>query len=239
VNAAERVEAVLASYPTALSFDHAILIAAAEAAGSPLDPRQPDDAAVLLHAEGLLQQGLTVLRALARARIAAEAPALNLHTRDHGAIRAAAEPSLDDLLRHPRFQRLADRVFRTSRPSRADGTDLVLFERHQVGPHAIELWGPPAAIRQQPTPSTSPAGQLIGTCLRCGGGVGDRDLTVGYHTSSGWKYSGHGLPDAKAALLAKYFLCWVCAVRSKHKLIRPPEPDIQSDSRTDANGCQL
>jgi hypothetical protein len=75
VNAAERVEEVLARHGRALSFDQAILIAASEAEGKPLDPRRLGDAAVVLCAEGLLQRGRTVRKAIAEARTEAKAAA--------------------------------------------------------------------------------------------------------------------------------------------------------------------
>ena len=73
MNAAALVEGVLARYHLKLTFDQAILIAASEAIGEPLDPQHADDAAVILHAETLLERGARVLEAITEARHAVTA----------------------------------------------------------------------------------------------------------------------------------------------------------------------
>jgi hypothetical protein len=88
VNAAERVEAVLTRYRQALSPDQAILIAASEAAGDPLNPHEPTDAALILHAEASLQRGLTVRDAIALARV--EQAACEHHADDGSAERSVS-----------------------------------------------------------------------------------------------------------------------------------------------------
>ena len=149
MSAAERVEAVLVRYRRALSFDQAILIAASEAAGNALDPYRSGDAAVILHAEALLQRGLRVRDAISEARIAADAAAADPHTQAHTA-RIPAEPSLDDVLRDPRAGPFISGDEAATTPQSCDNRiDLVLLERHEVGPHAIELWAPPPANRNR------------------------------------------------------------------------------------------
>ena len=70
-----------------------------------------------------------------------------------------------------------------------------------------------------------PMGRLIGTCSQCHAGIGDRDPTVGYYSGEGWKYTGYGLPTARAAHAAEFHLCCSCAVGARYRLITPPDPD--------------
>lgn len=225
MSAAERVEAVLLRYRRALSFDQAILIAASEAAGSALDPYRSGDAAVILHAEALLHRGLCVRDAIGKARIAAHAAAAARPCR-HAPARIPAEPSLDDVLRDPRLGPFISGDEAAMTPQSCDDrTDLVLLERHEVGPHAIELWAPPPANR--PATTCSPTGTVIGTCMRCGGGVGDKDWTFAAWDGDTWRFSGYALRGASRLATLKPLLGCACAGRVKHKLIPPPDVSQQ------------
>ena len=102
----------------------------------------------------------------------------------------------------------------------------VLLERHEVGPHAIELWAPPPEHRS--TSTCSPSGTVIGTCMRCGGGVGDKDWTFAAWDGTTWRFSGYTLPGASRLATLKPLLGGECALRAKHKLI--PLPDVSRQS---------
>ena len=222
MSAAEHVEAVLIRYRRALSFDQAILIAASEAAGDALDPYRSGDAAVILHAEALLQRGLRVREAIGEARIVgADVAAADRDERPRTA-GLRAEMSLDDVLRDPRAGRFISGDEAAMTPHSCDDRiDLVLLERHEVGPHAIELWAPPPANR--PATTCSPTGTLIGTCMRCGGGVGDKDWTFAAWDGDTWRFSGYTLRGASRLATLKPLLGCACAGRVKHKLIPPPD----------------
>jgi hypothetical protein len=223
VTAAERVEAVLGRFHGSLRFDQAILIAAAEAEGIVLDPSKPADAGVILYAEASLDRGLTVHDAigLALARAAGERAARTPYSRR---ATQTSRASLDDVLCDPRVA--ASLVSARSHARDHDG--LVLLDQHDVGPHAIELWGAPAASGR-PCVNGSPAGRLIGICLRCGAGVGDEDMTFGAWDGTSWRYSGFTLPGSLRLLAAEALLCHGCAVRAKCHLIVPPNPHALVD----------
>jgi hypothetical protein len=113
---------------------------------------------------------------------------------------------------------------RTPDPSR------VLLERHEVGPHAIELWAPPPEHRSTSTCSAS--GTVIGTCMRCGGGVGDKDWTFAAWDGTTWRFSGYTLPGARRLATLNPLLGAECALRVKYRLIAPPEPDREPAGET-------
>jgi hypothetical protein len=70
---------------------------------------------------------------------------------------------------------------------------FVLLEEQAVGVHTLELWGPCATPRTwPPATATPPRGELIGTCIRCGVGVGDKEWIFGGWDGENWRFSGHG-----------------------------------------------
>jgi hypothetical protein len=224
VNAAERVDEVLARFRRALSFEQAILIAASEARGKPLDPRRPGDAAVILHAETLLEQGATVRDAIDQARTDAEAAGVALSETSARRTRGAdGKPSLDEVLCDPRLRAVIGvGAVTTTAEASDEQSGLVLLERHEIGPHAIEVWGPPAEPPREPNKSPSPTGRLIDTCTRCRAPVGDNEWTFGAWDGKDWRFSGRTLPGAKRVAALRPLLCCDCAVRVKFKMIPPP-----------------
>jgi hypothetical protein len=108
MNAAERVEKVFLRFEHALTLDQAIIVAACEAAGRPLDPRRRDDAAEILHAELLLELGATVSEAIATAHTAAHARGTTAapRWRSSPSLAKAAPTSTDDD-RTPPFEPVA------------------------------------------------------------------------------------------------------------------------------------
>jgi hypothetical protein len=77
----------------------------------------------------------------------------------------------------------------------------------------------------------SPLGAEIGTCIRCGAGVGDNEWTFGAWDGRHWQFSGRTLPGATQLGAVRPLLCCDCAVRAKYGLIHPPAPDSSNDSR--------
>jgi hypothetical protein len=100
--------------------------------------------------------------------------------------------------------------------------------------HALGLDVYGAVLDPRPearVPSGCPAGELIGTCMLCGGGVGDQDWIFGAWGRTSWRFSGHTLPGAVQLATLRPLLCSYCAVRLKHKLIPAPDPDDQLEAR--------
>jgi hypothetical protein len=103
----------------------------------------------------------------------------------------------------------------------------VLLERHEVGPHAIELWETPFELahpREPLRPARRPAGKVLGVCLRCETEVGDNEWTFGAWDGENWKFSGRTLPNARRLAALRPLLCCDCAVKVKFGLITPPVP---------------
>jgi hypothetical protein len=121
--------------------------------------------------------------------------------------------------------------------TRPDPT-LVLLERHTIGPHAIELWGP-APPPTPPQPEPSYRGNRIGTCTRCRAGVGQEEWTFGAWDGRRWRYSGHTLRGASQLATLTALLCCDCAVRAKYGLITPPTPTPRIGSRADEQLASL
>jgi hypothetical protein len=120
--------------------------------------------------------------------------------------------------------------FRTVLDSAPDSDrGLVLLERHEIGPHALEEWGAPTQATAPP--AVSATGEIIGTCFRCGGEVGDREWTFGAWDKQQWHFSGYTLPGAKQLASLRPLLCCSCAVRVKYKLIPPPNPNPPGEAR--------
>jgi hypothetical protein len=74
-------------------------------------------------------------------------------------------------------------------------------------------------------PEPSYLGELIGTCTRCGHGVGDDEWTFGAWDGEEWRFSGRTLQGAQRLLALRPLLCPACAVRVKYGLIGPPSAD--------------
>jgi hypothetical protein len=68
MNVAEQVEAIRARYRHAITETQAVVLLAADRDGSPLDPFDPGDAAVLLHSEGLVVAGRPIRDAIQAGR---------------------------------------------------------------------------------------------------------------------------------------------------------------------------
>jgi hypothetical protein len=134
------------------------------------------------------------------------------------------ELTLDDGLRTPELSAALgiDELSSVDYPFVPDPT-FVLLQRHALGPHAAELWGTPPRPPRSASAKHTPTGELIGTCLRCRAGVGDKDWTFAAWDGSNWRFSGYTLPGAKRLATLKPLLCSDCAVRVKHKLIDPPD----------------
>jgi hypothetical protein len=73
-------------------------------------------------------------------------------------------------------------------------------------------------------------GELIGTCIRCGGGVGDQEWTFGAWNGERWCFSGRTLQGAKRLAAFRPLPCSNCAIRIKYKLIPPPAPVPTTDA---------
>jgi hypothetical protein len=209
MTAAELVEKVLLQYNQALTFDQAIVVAASEAAGDPLDPRTSVEAAVILRAEVLLAQGVTVHDAIGRARADATAAVV------------AHKPTPARRLNEP-----------AAFAGAVEHSGLVLLERHEVGPHAIEIWARRVEpCTKPPRPSSSPqrslpSGAFLGTCRRCGSGVGDDEWIFGAWNGERWCFSGRTLLGARRLAPLRPLLCAHCAVRVKYKLIPAPSTQV-------------
>jgi hypothetical protein len=203
----EALELLRPDHPHAHELELALL-AVALLEGTPLDVADPDEVTVLLRAAELTRSGADGAAALERAR--AEHAAGDFYA-----------PSLDETLRLPALFE-AEGIGDLRQP--ADGPDapLVLLERHEIGPHAIELWGTPSVPEPAPPPAWQPCGEPIGTCVICTAGVGDQDPTFAHWTGSNWRYSGYGLKGSKRIPEDAPLLCCSCAVRAKYRLIEPP-----------------
>ena len=67
-------------------------------------------------------------------------------------------------------------------------------------------------------------GELIGTCMLCGGGVGNEDSIFGVSDGIRWRFTGHTLPGSTRLPTPATFLCSACAVHAKYGLITIPDP---------------
>jgi hypothetical protein len=187
------------------------------------------DRLIVQWATQLVQGGSTDTRtALAAARAVARDRRTN-GSRPPGVIRSD-ELSLDEALRIPEVTAALgldqlEVVGRRVRPEPA----FVLIERHQIGPHTAELWGPPPAPPMRGRAASTPTGELIGICIRCRGAVGDKEWTFGAWDGSDWRFSGYTLRGAKRLAALRPLLCCDCAVRVKHKLIDGPAPERQAE----------
>jgi hypothetical protein len=149
---------------------------------------------------------------------------------------AVAELTLDEALRDPNLYHVIgiDGVTITIEDAVEPNPTRVLLERHEVGPHAIELWESAFELPPSPEPSRrthEPAGKLLGTCIRCGAHVGDNEWIFGAWDGERWRFSGRILTGARRLTALRPLLCCDCAVRAKYGLIHPPAPDSSNDSR--------
>jgi hypothetical protein len=74
----------------------------------------------------------------------------------------------------------------------------------------------------------SPRGKVIGTCLHCGDGVYETDMTFGAWDGTRWRFSGYTLPGAAKLAALRPQLCAEHAIRVKFGLLDPPIPSISS-----------
>jgi hypothetical protein len=198
VNRREALELLRPDHPDAHELELALL-AVALLDGAPLDLADPEQVTVLLRAAEFARSGVAGAAALAHART--EHAAGDFHG-----------PTLDETLR---FDALfeAEGLDGLLEPAGPPDPSRVPLERHEVGRHAIEIWGPPPH---------EPRGKVIGTCVIDGAGVGDEEWLFGRWTGSRWRYTGHGLEGSTRIARDTPLLCSSCASRTKYGLLEEP-----------------